>query len=478
MIASFRDPAGRLLIVDGRVIRVIKESAESELQDILESGALGKFIDEGKLVRTDVLDGAAAESLARKEEIAGVLEDFGPSVLVEHERIPFANFPYEWTPEMLYAAGSLTLDLAERLLPQGFGLKDATPYNVLFRGPRPVFIDLLSFERRDPRDHTWLPYAQFSRTFLLPLLVNKHFGLKLDQIFLSNRDGLDPEDVVQLCGPVQKMRPTFLSLVTLPARLSGRAEAPGTTVYQKHTASSPEKAQFILGRILKGLRRKLEGLRPAGARTSAWSAYTAQNQYTEDYQPIKQRFVEAALADAGPRKVLDVGCNTGDFSALAARAGAAVVSIDYDPVVVGRLWQRAAAENLDILPLVVNLARPTPSLGWRNMENPSFIERFRGAFDGVLMLAVIHHMLVSERIPLAEIMRLSAELTKDLLVVEFVAPADPMFRRIARGRDHLHESLTREYFEEVAGRHFEIVRSERLGDTHRTIYMMRRKPVV
>lgn len=52
-----------------------------------------------------------------------------------------------------------------------------------------------------------------------------------------------------------------------------------------------------------------------------------------------------------------------------------------------------------------------------------------------------------------------------------------MFRRIVRGRDHLHESLTREYFEEVSRRYFEIAHAERLSDTHRTIYMMRRKPI-
>jgi SAM-dependent methyltransferase len=379
---------------------------------------------------------------------------------------------------MLYAAGELTLDLAERLLPEGIGLKDATPYNVLYRGPRPVFIDLLSFERRDPSDQTWLAYAQFSRTFLLPLLVNKHFGLRLDQIFMPSRDGLDPEEVAPLVGRLQGVRPPFLTLVTLPARLSRRPQAADPSIYRKHTASSPEKAQFILGRVLKGLRRKLESVRPVGARASAWSDYMEQNRYTEDYLPLKEQFVRRALDEAAPRRVLDVGCNTGHFSELAARAGASLVAIDYDPVVVGKVWARAAAENLDILPLVVNLARPTPSLGWRNLENSSFLERARGAFDGVLMLAVIHHMLVSERIPLEEIMGLAAQLTTDLLVIEYVAPEDPMFRRIARGRDHLHQFLTREYFEAVAGRFFEIVRSEQLGDTPRRIYMMRRKQVV
>ncbi len=163
---------------------------------------------------------------------------------------------------------------------------------------------------------------------------------------------------------------------------------------------------------------------------------------------------------------------------MAARGGAAVVSIDYDPVVVGRVWSMAASENMDILPLMVNLARPTPSLGWRNMENESFLDRARGTFDAVLMLAVIHHMLVSERIPLPEIMRLAWELTKDLLVVEFVGTLDPMFKRISRGRDHLHLGFTEDYFENVASQYFEIIRSEKLGDTHRRIYMMRRKQSV
>jgi SAM-dependent methyltransferase len=404
-------------------------------------------------------------------------DDSGERILVEHERIPFASFPYEWAPEMLYAAAELTLEMAERLLSASLGIKDATPYNVLYRGPRPVFIDLLSFERRDPGDDTWLPLAQFSRTFLLPLLVNKHFGVRLDEIFLAHRDGLDPEDVIKLLGPLQKMRAPFLTLVTLPARLSNRALAKDTSIYERRTTGNPEKAKFILERVFKGLRRKLENVRPVSV-SSNWSEYMEQNKYSEDYFPIKQEFVEKALAEIRPAKVLDVGCNTGHFSAMAARGGAAVVSIDYDPVVVGRVWSMASSENMDILPLMVNLARPTPSLGWRNMENESFLDRARGTFDAVLMLAVIHHMLVSERIPLPEIMRLAWELTKDLLVVEFVGTLDPMFKRISRGRDHLHLDLTEEYFENVARQYFEIIRAEKLGDTHRRIYMMRRKQSV
>jgi SAM-dependent methyltransferase len=379
---------------------------------------------------------------------------------------------------MLHAAGALTLDFAEQLLADGLGLKDASPYNVLFRGPRPVFVDLLSFEPRDADDPTWLPFAQFVRTFLLPLLVNKHFGFSLGDLLTTHRDGLEPEEVLRLLSPVQKLLPPFLTLVSIPAWLSAKEGTENPKIYQKRKLSDPAKAKFILGRVLGSIRRKLAATAPRAGRTSAWSDYMDKNDYSQDYFPLKQAFVSVVMRDERPERVLDVGCNTGHFSAIAARAGASVVAIDYDAVVVGEVWRQADAENLDVLPLVVNLARPTAGIGWRNTECASFLDRARGQFDAVLMLGVIHHLLVSERIPLPEIISLAAELTTNALVIEFVAPDDPMFRRITRGHDHLYTYLTKEFFEETYGKYFDLVRCERLDQTSRWLYLMKKKEVV
>ena len=472
---SLRDPGGHVCMVDGRVIRVVNRSGLSDLQTFLSSTASAQFFQAQKLIKTSFLDHTATARLLEHEELRRVYDQMPGAVLLEHERVVFPSFPYEWPPEMLHAAAALTLDLAEQLLAEGLGLKDASPYNVLFHRARPVFIDLLSFEARDARDPTWLPLAQFVRTFLLPLVVNKTFGISLGQLLTDHRDGLEPEEVFHLLSRTQKLLPPFLSLVSLPVWLAGKERTTDTKIYQKRQSSDPKKAEFILRQVLRGARRKLAQVAPRGGRKSTWSDYMENNKYSHDYFPLKQAFVSEVMREREPRRVLDVGCNTGHFSAIAARAGAGVVAIDYDPVVVGEVWRQAQQEDLDILPLVVNIARPTPSIGWRNAECPSFLHRARGSFDAVLMLGVIHHLMVSERIPLAEVVSLAADLTTDVLVIEFVAPQDQMFRQITRGRDHLFTSLTQELFEETCKTHFDLVRSERLDDTSRWLYLMRKK---
>ncbi|HKY04527.1 MAG TPA: class I SAM-dependent methyltransferase, partial [Blastocatellia bacterium] len=382
----------------------------------------------------------------------------------------------EWPPEMLHAAGLLTLDLADSLHAEGLGLKDATPYNILFRGPEPVFVDLLSFERRAEGDSIWLPSAQFERTFLLPLLVNKKFGITINELLTTRRDGLEPEEIYNLCGTVQKLVPPFLTLVSLPTWLAAKRNRDDLGIYEPKRLENAEKAHFILGSLYKRLRRMLDRLKPEAGRASAWSDYMASNNnYSREHFAAKQDFVERAGQEFGAKRVLDVGCNDGHFSALCARSGASVVAVDNDPVVVGNVWRKARAEKLDILPLVIDLSRPSPAIGWRNRECQSFLDRARRAFDCVLMLAVIHHLLVTERIPLDEIVELAAELTTDMLIIEFIAPQDSMFRRIVRGRDNLFRHLTVELFEATCRRHFEIIRSQHMDQSSRWLYLLRKR---
>jgi hypothetical protein len=146
--------------------------------------------------------------------------------------------------------------------------------------------------------------------------------------------------------------------------------------------------------------------------------------------------------------------------------------VDYDPVVIGRLWRAAREKDASILPLVVNIGRPSPSLGWENVECRSFLDRAEKSFDAVFMLALVHHLLVTERIPLHKILELARRLTRKWLIVEYVGPADSMFQRLTRGREHLHANFNQEAFEQAALRWFRIVRSEAVPGADRRLYLM------
>jgi len=475
--ASFRDPSGRLLLLEDRVLRLVNSHGARELQAFLATRVARDFTASGGLVKTKVLDRATDAALFQRPVIVDLLNSDEEQVLFEHERIAVRSFPYEWPPEMLYAAGALTLDLAEASLSENYLLKDATPYNVLFAGWRPVFVDLLSFEQRDSNDPTWLPFNQFVQTILLPLLVNKYYGLRLDQLLTINRDGLEPSQVARLAGPLRKLSPLFLSMVSVPHWLNKKQPLDDDSIYQPKRLNNLQRAQFILEQQLKRLRRQLAKVEPGTGGTSDWSDYMTPNKFfSAEYLQTKERCVSRMLSETNPQRVLDVGCNTGYFSALAARNGASVVAIDQDPGVVGTAWRRAAADDLDILPLVVNLARPTPAFGWRNEECPSFLDRSRGRFDAVLMLAVLHHMMVMEQIPLPAILELAAELTSRNLIIEFVAPEDPMFHHLVRGRSELFTGLTKESFEATAERWFELVRAEQLNQT-RSLYLLQKRSI-
>jgi hypothetical protein len=139
---------------------------------------------------------------------------------------------------------------------------------VLFRGPESVFIDVLSFEKRESGDSTWLSYAQFVWTFLLPLLANRHFGVGMDQLLATRRDGLELEEFYRWLNPLQKARPPFLSLVSIPSWLAARHNQDDASIYQKRASQNPERARFVLGMLLKGLRNKLGRLAPPAGKRS------------------------------------------------------------------------------------------------------------------------------------------------------------------------------------------------------------------
>ena len=293
---SFRDPAGSCFRFKGRVLRMVAAEAVPEFEKFLQTNGARQFIAQRKFVSTRRLSENETAVLCESPGLKHVFGAPFTGALYEHERVTFPGYPHEWPPEMLWDAGRLTLELARAARADGFGLKDATPHNILFRGREPVFIDALSLERRNPGDPIWLPEAQFVRTFLLPLLASRRWGVSLADIFTTRRDGLEPEDIYRWCGPLEKFKPRMLSLVSIPTWLSRKANPDDRTIYQPQLLANPEKAQFILESLFNRLERALRSLEPAVRKESTWSDYMATHSYDDPAFAAKEKFVREALA--------------------------------------------------------------------------------------------------------------------------------------------------------------------------------------
>ncbi len=457
--ATFRDPAGSLRFEGELAVRRIAPSARADVLDFLGSPLCQTMQQRGDL-------------------IAAAIDDSGPQLILRHPRIPIPTYPWEWTPAQWLAAANLTLNLCEEAIAAGWVLKDATPLNILFLGPRPIFVDILSFERRDPTRRNpnpsiWLAYGQYVRTFLLPLLMNRllHWPLSLS---LFRRDGLEPAECFAALPWRHRLSRAALWPITLPTLLDRRksAHAPAKVVAPPNSATpqkksrtlDPEIATQILQRTLKDLRRRTLRAAPHSARSN-WSDYPQTlTHYTPEESRQKLDWVRRVLESTHPARVLDIGANTGDFSAFVASLGAEVVALERDQAAADRLVRMARQRNLPILTIHADLARPTPAVGWRNAESLALLPRLESQFDLVLMLAVIHHLLLMEQVPLSEILALCHRLTRRHLVVEWVPVADPMFQGLLRGRDALYGSLSEADLLDACANRFRLIDRQPLAN--------------
>ena len=436
--STFRDPAGSVEIRSDGAYRSIRSPFDAEILAFLELPLASELVANGRLVASEIIEGGAD----------------GELLVLRHPRVSFQSYPWEWAPALWLAAAELTLNLCSDLVKEGWLLKDATPLNVLFKGIEPVFVDVLSIERATPELPIWMAYGQFVRTFLLPMLAHSRLGWPL-QVTLTRRDGYEPEEIFAALSWPARLRQPALSAVTLPSLLAGKAK--GNSSLAARRVKDPDLAKQIILKTLKDLLTRMRQVTPAH-RSSTWTDYAeTATHYSEDDHSRKKAFVTDALAASKPSRVLDVGCNTGVYSVLAADAGAEVVSIDTDLQTVDRLCAKLKGSGKNILPLCVDLAYPTPAVGWENGETASFLSRCSGHFDTVMMLAVIHHLLLHSQIPMDRIALLCSNLTTENLILEWVPPIDVKFRELLRGRDDIYAHLTEATFRDAFARYFTIV---------------------
>lgn len=452
---SFRDPGGFIFTASGRVFRAITRHSLEDWNVFSASPLFRELQHERLLIPTQPV---AADAALRCE-----FSDTG-TVVVEHERVPFVSYPYEWSFAMLKEAALLHLDLLERALPHDFILKDASPFNVQFLGSQPIFIDVLSFTRLQPGE-PWAGYNQFCRLFLFPLMLQAYKEVPFQPWLRSDLEGLDPTLISRLMSARDLLRPGVLTHVTLHAWLQKRMEGERVSVRRRiHRAGLSKDA---LARNLRGLRRLLSRLE-AKDDSSHWVDYSHTCGYEQAAREQKEAFVQQAAAARRRRLVWDLGSNTGQFSRIAAEHADYVVAMDADPATVDLLYRCLQEEGRqNILPLLMNLANLSPDQGWRGLERRSPLAR--GRPDLVLCLALLHHLVLQANIPLLAVLAWLGELGA-ALVIEFTSKEDPMARRLLLNKDDTYDDYQRPYFEDSLKKFFRIEQSRELPGGTRFLY--------
>ncbi len=443
LLSSFRDPSGIVFRKDGVIYRKIASSYLDNYNLLVNSGLYDSLIKDNLLIPHQEVE----------------------NTLIKPKIIPFISYPYEWSFSQLKHAALLTLQIQKVALEYGMTLKDSSAYNIQFLRGKPILIDTLSFKKYE-EGQPWVGYKQFCQHFLAPLVLMCYKDIRLNQLLRIYIDGI-PLDLTSSLLPLN----TYLNLSLLTHI---HLHAKGIKRYSNHQRKNDNlkvnKLPLLglidnLESIVKSLNYKFT--------SSQWGNYYSDTNYTKQGFEHKKQVVEKLLKIIKPKTVWDLGANTGVFSRIASSMKINTISFDSDPETVEKNYlQLLKDKETNILPLVVDLTNPSPAIGWENKERESLEQR--GPADTVLALALIHHLAISNNLPLNKIAEFFKNICKSA-VIEFVPKSDSNVSRMLSVREDIFNDYTEENFVLEFKKLFFIKQSIRIKDSHRTLFLMQRK---
>ena len=450
--ASFRDPSGFLFSRDQRLYRQVNLVYRDNYDHLMASGLY------------DALVGSKLLVPHQEVNIPPVGDSDQPYKILSPVQIPFVSYPYEWCFSQLKDAALTTLEIQTKALEFGMILKDSSAYNIQFTDGKPVLIDTLSFEKYREGE-PWVGYRQFCQHFLAPLSLMAYRDVRLNQLLRIHIDGV-PLDLTKSLLPLGTIfRPSLFTHIHLHAK--SQHYFSDKKVSSKRTVSG----QALLG-ILENLKATVKKLTWKGS-SSEWANYYAETNYSKAALEKKKQLVGKFLDRVESGMVWDFGANTGLFSRIASNRSNYTVCFDIDPLAVEKNYLVSVKQaETRILPLLLDLTNPSPGIGWENQERTSLIER--GPADTVLALALIHHLAISNNLPLEKVAAFLRHITHNL-IVEFIPKTDSQVERLLRTRKDIFPNYTQEVFECEFKNYFTTEASAPIPETDRVLYLMKRR---
>lgn len=427
----------------------------------MQSGLYDRLVGEGLLVSHQEADTQPAD----------------PSTvykIIRPQQLPYISYPYEWSFSALKSAAQTTLRIQEEAMSRGMTLKDASAYNIQFQHAEPVFVDTLSFEPYQ-KGQPWVAYQQFCKHFLAPLALMARGDIRFGRSLQVHIDGI-PLDLASKLLP----RRTLLNMgILMHIHLHARSQAKYASLASDEkpnsavdTYRSPHLSERGALGILDSLRSTIDKLEWTPIDTE-WGAYYEATNYSDSAMHEKLALVATFVDRIRPGQVWDLGANTGRFSRIASQRGIQTVAFDVDPVAVEKNFRDCReSHEKNLLPLLLDLTNPSASIGWENMERDSFMQR--GPVDMVFALALVHHLAISNNVPIPMLARFFANICR-ALIIEFVPKSDSQVRRLLATREDVFPDYREEYFRTSFEAHFDVVEACRIKDSERTLFLMTKR---
>ncbi len=448
--ASFRDPAGFIFTSSqGEILRQINKIGAEEFDLMHDSGLYDSLVKKNFLIQ--------------HQEVENVYADAYKTI--KPERLPFISYPYEWSFGQLKDAALLTLYIQKAALQKGMSLKDASAYNVQFVNGKPVFIDTLSFEVYE-EGKPWVAYKQFCQHFLAPIALASMTDIRTLDLLSANIDGI-PLDLASALLP-RKSKFKFSLATHIHWHAKTQQKYAGKQTNQK--AGKGVSKMAMLG-LIDNLVNAVKSLKwnPKG---TEWGEYYTFTNYSDSSFDEKKNLVAAFIDEAKPSTVWDLGANDGTFSSIAALKGIETVAFDIDPIAVEKNYRRVKQDNIPMLPLQLDLTNPSTGIGWAHEERDSLEQR--GKADVVMALAIIHHIAISNNVPLEKVADYLSRLGNHI-IIEFVPKEDSQVKILLATREDIFLSYHIDGFEKAFTQFFDIVKKEQVGDSLRTLYLLKAK---
>ncbi len=453
--ASFRDPGGFLFWRDGELYRQVNRISEVDYRRLMDSGLYSRLVKMSLLI-------------PHREVNIEPADPGQAACIIQPERVEFISYPYEWCFSQLKDAALTTLAIQKEALEFNLSLKDASAYNIQFHQGRPMLIDTLSFEQYK-EGQPWVAYRQFCQHFLAPLALMSKRDIRLGQLLRIYIDGVPLDLASTLLPGSSRWNLSLFTHIHMHASAQKRYADRGSDAKAASSARFSRTALLGLVDSLEGVVRSLEW-KPTG---TEWADYYDSTNYTRTAFDDKQKIIIGWLDQIQPKIVWDLGANNGVFSRLASERGALTVAFDIDPAAVEQNYHECRMKTeTHLLPLVMDLTNPSPGLGWDHRERLSL--RKRGPIDMVMALALVHHLAISNNVPLPQLAEYFARLGK-WLIVEFVPKGDSQVERLLASREDIFPDYTEEGFEAAFMLSFDIVKKENIDDSRRILYLMRSK---